>query len=317
MSGPTEFTVFILKLKIKKFFFSSQNHLFLFINEETMTTNSSNSSTTVAATVAAGAAVVAWIAYASIQKKKKPPSSSWTLLSPTIYLDYNGTTPIYPEVYEAMVPYFTTHFGNPSSSHYYGTAPRIAIEHSRAQVLHTLLGVPRHSRPQQQYTYNHSKDDDFDNDHLITTDTDTDTDTDNNIDVLSSIWFTGSGTESDNLAIKLSLDATAATHQKQQHIVTTNVEHPAIEMYLQSLEKNTNRAREVTVTRVPVDTEGRVASREVIAALTSNTILCTIMFANNESGALQPVAEIAHECRQRGILFHTDAAVRTDWYRMR
>ena len=281
-----------------------------------MTTNSSNSSTTVAATVAAGAAVVAWIAYASIQKKKKPPSSSLTLLSPTIYLDYNGTTPIYPEVYEAMVPYFTTHFGNPSSSHYYGTAPRIAIEHSRAQLLHTLLGVPRHSRPQQQYTYNHSKDDDFDNDHLITTDTDTDTDT--NIDVLSSIWFTGSGTESDNLAIKLSLDATAATHQKQQHIVTTNVEHPAIEMYLQYLEKNTNRGdREVTVTRVPVDTEGRVASREVIAALTSNTILCTIMFANNESGALQPVAEIAHECRQRGILFHTDAAVRTDWYRMR
>ena len=99
--------------------------------------------------------------------------------------------------------------------------------------------------------------------------------------------------------------------------MTTNVEHPAIEMYLQYLEKNTNRAREVTVTRVPVDTEGRVASREVIAALTSNTILCTIMFANNESGALQPVAEIAHECRQRGILFHTDAAVRTDWYRMR
>jgi cysteine desulfurase len=178
-----------------------------------------------------------------------------------IYLDYNGTTPVYPDVIESMMPYFTEHYGNPSSGHKFGKAPRQAIDHGRKQIL-ALLGSE---------------------------------------EPISSIWFAGCGTESDNLAIQLAMQSTSF---EPKHIVTTNVEHPAVELYLKHLEKE----RLVTVTYVPVDTEGRVSSKDVLAALTPNTILVTLMLANNESGALQPVKEVAMECRKRGILMHTDAA---------
>ncbi len=215
-------------------------------------------------------------------------TTATTKPSKSYYLDYNGTTPVYPEVFEAMTPFFTTHFGNPSSGHLFGTQPRKAIALARKQILSGLLGSSSND--------------------------------------LSSIWFTGCGTESDNMAIKLALVSSPSPHQelgraptdevvlsshKTKHIVTCNVEHPAIENYLKDLETNDehNNDKSVSVTRVPVDTEGRVSSEDVIAAITPDTVLVTLMLANNESGALQPVKEVAEECRKRGVLCHTDAAV--------
>ena len=177
-----------------------------------------------------------------------------------IYLDYNGTTPVYPDILEAMMPYFSLHYGNPSSSHKYGKAPRQAIDRARKQLL-TFLGSE---------------------------------------EPIDSIWFTACGTESDNLAIELALQSSS---KKKKHIVTCNVEHPAVDLYLKHLEKEGL----ATVTYVPVDNEGRVSAKDVIEALTDNSILVTIMLANNESGALQPVHDIAVECRRRGVLMHTDA----------
>jgi cysteine desulfurase len=191
----------------------------------------------------------------------------------TYYLDYNGTTPIYPQVLDAMMPFLQEHFGNPSSGHVYGQEPRRAIDEARRKILEHLLGVPE---PDSK---------------------------------LDAIWFAGCGTEADNLAIHLALqtvpgkNATTTTTTKP-HIVTSNVEHPAIELYLKSLE----HASAVDVTYVPVDTEGCVSAKDMIAAIRDNTVLVTLMLANNESGALQPVAEVARACRQRRILFHTDAA---------
>eukprot|EP00980_Cylindrotheca_fusiformis_P024581 scaffold12116_cov125-Cylindrotheca_fusiformis.AAC.8 len=193
--------------------------------------------------------------YAMKRKRLEDQSES------CIYLDYNGTTPIYPDVLDAMMPYLTEHFGNPSSGHKFGAAPRKAIDEGRQRIL-SLLGS---SEP------------------------------------ISCIWFTGCGTESDNLAIQLAMQSSSA---KKKHIVTSNVEHPAVELYLKHLEKECL----ATVTYVPVDTEGRVSHTDVIDALTPDTVLVTLMLANNESGALQPVKEVAMECRKRGILIHTDAA---------
>ena len=92
--------------------------------------------------------------------------------------------------------------------------------------------------------------------------------------------------------------------QVRPHIVASNVEHPAVIVCLEALE---NQGK-ITVTFVPVQPDGCVKASDVIAALTENTILVTLMLANNESGALQPVKDCAQECRKRGILFHTDAA---------
>mmetsp|Transcript_20451 Transcript_20451/g.22813 ORF Transcript_20451/g.22813 Transcript_20451/m.22813 type:complete len:479 (-) Transcript_20451:221-1657(-) len=204
------------------------------------------------------------------------------------YLDYNGTTPIYKEVFDSMTPYMNEHFGNPSSSHLFGTEPRKAIQKARTQILQQLLGVTVEDGGKR----------------------------DNSALDLSSIWFTGCGTESDNLAIKLALLSSCSeemekknTHQHRRNIVTCNVEHPAIEMYLQHLEKDNNdQDQKIDVTRVSVDTEGRVSATDIIKAITPDTVLVTLMLANNESGALQPVKEVSEECRRRGVLFHTDAA---------
>jgi len=187
-----------------------------------------------------------------------------------IYLDYNGTTPITPQVLQAMMPFLTRHFGNPSSGHCYGQAPRQAMDEARLQVLQ-LLGRP-------------------------TADP-------------SSVWFTACGTESDNMAIQCAIMANQHRFSSQDqdtkpHIVTSNVEHPAIEVYLQHLEQEGI----CSVTYVPVQTDGRVKATDVIAAITPQTILVTLMLANNEVGALQPVPTVSQYCRQHNILFHTDAA---------
>jgi cysteine desulfurase len=180
-----------------------------------------------------------------------------------IYLDYNGTTPIYPSVLKAMMPYLTLHYGNPSSSHAFGSKPRQAVETGRRQILDHLLQSP--TAP------------------------------------TTSIWFTSCGTESDNLAILLALSCAGAP---KNHIVTCNVEHAAIDLCLQQLQAQ-NRC---TVTRVPVQPDGCVLACDVIAAITKDTCMVTIMLANNEVGACQPVAQIADYCRQKEILMHTDAA---------
>jgi cysteine desulfurase len=231
------------------------------------------------AIAAAGGSAILVTAIIAYRRKREPgyletaaaataKSTKSTLpdVNKTYYLDYNGTTPVYPQVFHSMVPYLKEHFGNPSSGHVYGKEPRRAIDEARHKVLHSLLGVT-HAHQQQ----------------------------------LDSLWFCGCGTEADNLAIHLALQAAKT---EKPHVVTSNVEHPAIELYLKALENE----QRIDVTYVPVDKEGRVSATDMIAALTEKTILVTLMLANNESGALQPVPEVSRACRQRGILFHTDAA---------
>jgi len=176
-----------------------------------------------------------------------------------IYLDYNATTPVDPVVVEAMLPYLSTHFGNPSSSHSYGYVAHHAVDSARAQVARLLGCTP------------------------------------------TEITFTGGGSESDNLAIR---GIALAYQQRGNHIITQVTEHPGV--------LNTCRALEqlhgFRVTYLPVDRGGRVSTESVEAAIDDKTILITIMHANNETGTLQPIAEIARVARKHGVLLHTDAA---------
>jgi cysteine desulfurase len=175
-----------------------------------------------------------------------------------IYLDYNGTTPHDPEVVEAMRPFLEAEFGNPSSSHWYGIAPRRAMEAARGQVA-GLLGC----RPGE-------------------------------------VLFTSGGTESNNHAIK---GAARLKAGRGRHMITSRVEHPSVLEVCRCLE-----AEGFHVTYVPVDKAGRVDPAEVRSALRPDTILVSIMHANNEVGTIQPIREIAEIAREHGILMHTDAA---------
>jgi cysteine desulfurase len=175
-----------------------------------------------------------------------------------IYLDYNGTTPHDPAVIAAMRPFIETEFGNPSSSHWYGIAPKQAVNRARGQVA-DLLGC----RPAE-------------------------------------VVFTSGGTESNNHAIG---GVARALRDRGRHIVTTAVEHPAVLEVCRDLEK-----QGFSLTVVPVDSRGRVDADRVAAAFRPDTILVSVMHANNEVGTVQPVAEIAALAHQRGILVHTDAA---------
>lgn len=176
-----------------------------------------------------------------------------------IYLDYNATTPIAPEVLAAMQPYLAEHFGNPSSGHRLGRHCQQAVEAARGQVAE-LLGAQH-----------------------------------------DEIVFTSGGTESNNLALKgLAL---APPLERQRHLVISAIEHPAIIEPARYLERCG-----VEVSVVGVDSQGRVDPDEVAAALRDHTLLVSIMHANNEVGTLQPIAEIARRCRERGVLMHTDAA---------
>src|SRR6266567_3307278 len=173
-----------------------------------------------------------------------------------IYLDYNATTPVDPIVVEAMLPYLSTHFGNPSSTHRYGYVTRQAIDTARKQVAQ-LLGC-----------------------------------------TAGEIIFTGGGSESDNLAIR---GVALARRGSGNHIITQVTEHPAVLNICNALE----RLHGLRITHLPVDAYGRVSLADVEAAIDEQTILITIMHANNETGTLQPIAEIAH---RNGVLVHTDAA---------
>src|SRR5476651_962880 len=177
-----------------------------------------------------------------------------------IYLDHHSTTPCDSRVVEAMLPYFTTQFGNAASrTHAYGKAASDAVENARKQIA-SLIG----SDP-------------------------------------SEIVFTSGATESNNLAIKGVVDFYKT---KGNHIITVATEHPAVLDVCRALEK-TGRSR---LTVLPVRPDGSIALDALKAAFTPETVLVSVMAANNEIGVLQPVAEIGRFCHEKGVIFLTDAA---------
>jgi cysteine desulfurase len=176
-----------------------------------------------------------------------------------IYLDYNATTPIDPAVLEAMLPYLSTYFGNPSSAHYYAQTTRQALRLAREQVAQ-LLGCAG-----------------------------------------SEVIFTGSGSESDMLAIR---GVALAQQARGKHIITQVSEHPAVLNTCYALE----RLHGFRITYLPVDHDGRVDPTDLEACINRQTVLVTIMHANNETGTLQPIGELAEIAHRYGVLFHSDAS---------
>ncbi len=173
-----------------------------------------------------------------------------------IYADNAATTPLSPTVLEAMMPYLTTHCGNPSSLHQAGQEVRRAVEEARATVAEKLGAA----KPEE-------------------------------------ITFTSGGTEADNLAV-----IGYMTRSKKKHLITTTIEHPALLETCKYLENQGYR-----VTYLPVDKQGLISLEALSAAITEDTALVSIMTANNEIGTVQPIAEIGKLCRERGVIFHTDA----------
>ncbi|HPR64278.1 MAG TPA: cysteine desulfurase family protein [Thermoanaerobaculia bacterium] len=179
-------------------------------------------------------------------------------MAEALYLDYNATTPVDPEVLDAMGPYLRHHFGNPSSSHPYGQLARKGLEKAREEVADLLGSYP------------------------------------------DEIVFNSGGSESNNHAIK---GVAFALRERGTHIVTSLIEHPAVLEVCRYLEGTGFR-----ITRVPVDSHGTVDREALRKALTRDTILVSIMHANNEVGTIQPVKEISDLAHEVGILVHTDAA---------
>ena len=174
-----------------------------------------------------------------------------------IYLDNAATTKTAPEVVEAMLPYFTEHFGNPSSVYSVGSSNKEVITKQR-ETIAKALGAKT-----------------------------------------DEIYFTAGGSESDNWALK----ATAEAYEsKGKHIITTKIEHHAILHTGEYLEK-----RGYEVTYLDVDENGIVSPEAVEAAIRPDTILISVMFANNEIGTIEPIKEIGEIAHKHGILFHTDA----------
>lgn len=176
-----------------------------------------------------------------------------------IYLDYNATTPIDPDVREAMLPYLGEHFGNPSSSYAYGHRAKEAVDTARGQVA-ALIGAA--------------------SDEII---------------------FSSGGSESDNQAI---IGVALANAERGNHVITSRIEHPAVINTCRYLEERLG----FRITYLPVDSNGLVNPEDVRNAITSDTILITIMHANNEVGTIEPIEEIGKIAQEREILFHTDAA---------
>lgn len=180
-------------------------------------------------------------------------SDSW---SAVIYLDNNATTRPAPEVVQAMLPYLTTWYGNPSSVHRFGQRARQAVEAARAQVA-SLIGARE-----------------------------------------SEITFTSGGTESINTAIRGLL----AARWPRRKIVTSAVEHSATRAVCEQLARES-----AEIVEIPVDRAGRLDMERLKSAVDDNTALVSIMWANNETGVIMPVSEIADVCRDRGVPFHCDA----------
>ncbi|HSB78705.1 MAG TPA: IscS subfamily cysteine desulfurase [Candidatus Methylomirabilis sp.] len=175
-----------------------------------------------------------------------------------IYMDHHATTPVVPEVFEAMRPYFMEQFGNAASrNHAFGWAAESAVDAARAQIAR-LIGC----KPVE-------------------------------------LVLTSGATEADNLAVK---GVAYAYREKGNHIITCQIEHHAILDPCKRLEKEG-----FEVTYLPVDSYGRVDPGAVAEAITPKTILVSIMLANNEIGTIQPLPEIGKVCKERGVLFHSDA----------
>jgi len=175
-----------------------------------------------------------------------------------VYLDYNATTPIDPEVIEEMLPYLQTGFGNPSSSYSIGSENLEAVNRARKQVAALI-----NARPEE-------------------------------------ITFTSGGTESNNHAIL----GTAIAHQgKGKHLITSEIEHPAVTNVCRHL-----AAQGWEISWLPVDKAGSVNPKDLESAIRPDTVLVSIMHANNEVGTIQPIKEISEVCRHYNVLLHTDAA---------
>jgi len=175
----------------------------------------------------------------------------------SVYLDHAATTPLRPEVLQAMQPYLTEHFGNPSSIHGIGRQARLGLDEAREAVAQALGAKPRE------------------------------------------IVFTGGGTEADNLAIK---GAAWAASARGRELVVSSIEHKAVTQSVAVMERYGFRT-----TWLAVDRYGRVDPADVASAIGEHTTLVSVMYANNEVGSVQPVAEIGAICRQGGALFHVDA----------
>jgi cysteine desulfurase len=175
-----------------------------------------------------------------------------------IYLDNHATTPMDPEVLQAMMPYFTDVFGNAASrNHEFGWTAEAAVEKARSQIAKVIGASDKE------------------------------------------IIFTSGATESDNLAL---LGIAEMYKEKGRHIITSAIEHKAILDSCHHLE-----TKGFTITQVPVDKYGMVTAEVVKAAIRPDTILVSIMTANNEIGTINPIAEIGKVCRDHGVFFHTDA----------
>lgn len=175
-----------------------------------------------------------------------------------IYLDNAATTKTAPEVVEAMLPYFSELYGNPSSVYDFAGKSKEAVVHARTQIA-DVLGAKKEE-----------------------------------------IYFTAGGSEADNWALKAAFEAYKS---KGNHIITTKIEHHAILHTCEYLEKE----RGARITYLDVDENGIVRLEDLEKAITQETILISVMFANNEIGSIQPIKEIGMIAREHGILFHTDA----------
>jgi len=175
-----------------------------------------------------------------------------------IYLDIAATTPLHPAAREAMLPYLSEIYANPSSVYTSARQVRKAIDETRQITADAINATP------------------------------------------GEIYFTGSGTEADNWAVHGAI----ATGRKQnrKHVITTSIEHPAIHTLCQYYEKNG-----IDIDFVPVDARGVVDVKDIENAIRPDTCLISVMLANNEVGAIQPIGEIGKITRTRGILLHTDA----------
>ena len=178
-------------------------------------------------------------------------------MSRFLYLDNAATTKTAPEVLEAMLPYFTEKFGNPSSVYQFAAGNKSVIDEQRDLIAATLGAKGKE------------------------------------------IYFTAGGSESDNWALKATAEAYA---QKGKHIITTKIEHHAVLHSAQYLEK-----QGYEVTYLDVDEDGKVRLQDLEAAIRPDTILISVMYANNEIGTIQPIREIGAIAHEHGILFHTDA----------
>ena len=180
-----------------------------------------------------------------------------------VYLDHAATTPVHPKVLEAMLPYFSNKFGNPSNLHDVGREAKDAVEEARARTA-ALINV----KPEE-------------------------------------IYFTASGAEANNFAVK---GLVQANSQKGKHIIVSQLEHFSVLHPVKTLEKSG-----FSVTYLETDKTGLVDPADVAKAITKDTVLVSIMHANNEIGTIEPIEEIGKITKEKGVLFHTDAVASVGW----